>query len=74
MDGLTLIFEGTDFESRILKARLADVGIQSLIKSETAAALVSGFGSTDRSKLFVTPEDVETATGIINSAIPAKED
>jgi hypothetical protein len=53
---------------------LADVGIQSLIKSETAAALVSGFGSTDRSKLFVTPEDVETATGIINSAIPAKED
>lgn len=68
MDGLTLVFEGTDFESKIIKARLADVGIQSLIKSETSAALASGFGTTDRSKLFVSAEDVETATGLMNSA------
>jgi len=74
MDGLKLIFEGTDFESRIIKARLEDVGIRAHIKSETTAALVSGFGSTDRSKLFVTAEDVETATGIINSATPANKD
>lgn len=73
MDALTLIFEGTDFESKILKARLADVGIQSHIKSETAAALASGFGSTDRSKLFVTAEDVETATDIIKSGVPTEE-
>lgn len=74
MDGLTLIFEGTDFETKILKGRLEDIGIQSLIKSETSAALVSGFGSTDRSKLFVTAEDVDTATDIINSVKPTEED
>lgn len=73
MDGLTLIFEGTDFETKILKGRLEDVGIQSLIKSETSAALVSGFGSTDRSKLFVTAGDVDTATGIIESTTPTEE-
>lgn len=74
MDGLKLIFQGTDFESRIIKARLEDVGIQSLIKSETTAALVSGFGSSDWSKLFVTAEDVDTATGIINSIASTREE
>lgn len=65
MDGLTLIFEGTDFESKILKDQLESVGVQALLKSDTNAALVSGFGPTGTGKLFISPGDSEKAASIV---------
>ncbi|OEK00598.1 hypothetical protein BFP97_03350 [Roseivirga sp. 4D4] len=73
MAELTLIFEGTDFESKIVKGRLEDAGIKSLTKSETNAGLISGFGSVDVSRVFVNPADVDKASELIEKMNSDKE-
>lgn len=73
MADLTLIFEGTDFESKIVKGRLEDAGIKSLTKSETNAGLIAGFGSVDVSRVFINPRDMDQASKLIEDVNSGEE-
>ncbi|MFY0592328.1 putative signal transducing protein [Roseivirga sp.] len=65
MSDLKLIYEGTDFESQILKAQLEDVGIKALLRSEANDGNIAGFGTAGSCRLFINELDLEPAQTVI---------
>lgn len=64
-DELILAFVGSETTAGILKGVLEFEQIGSIVKNESEAARLSGFGSTGRCEVFISETNVDKAKPII---------
>jgi hypothetical protein len=69
MEGLQLLTTlNSDFEAELIKQKLAEAGIESLIQSGDADNMFPSVDSASGVGVFVEPYDLEKATWLITNA------
>lgn len=64
---LIKFFSGTEVESMAIVHALKERNIDYVIKNQVESARLGGFGNLDASvEIYINPEDVEKAQGILN--------
>ncbi len=65
MSELTLVFEGSNIQSDILKGLLEDANIGVFIKNNSESARTAGFGHFGSTEVYIRQADLEGAREIV---------